>query len=91
MLAAFDQPAGNIEMSKTVTRSMFADADERKRHTYLVTKWLQRITSGEQAAVSAILDLFGIDTYTADDPMPHHYLHFDDTRQLLGNVTTSAL
>jgi hypothetical protein len=90
MLAAFDRPAANIEMSKTVTRSMFADTDEQTRRAYLVTKWLQRMTSAEQAGVSMILDLFGIDTYTADDPMPHHHLHFDDTRQLLGDAATSA-
>jgi len=90
MLAAFDQPAGNIEMSKTVTRSMFADSDERKRRTYLVTKWLQRMTAAEHATVAAILDLFGIDTYTADDPMPRRHLHFDDTRQLLSTTATST-
>jgi Sulfotransferase family len=90
MLAAFDQPAANIEMSKTVTRSTFADPDGRKRRTYLVTKWLQRVTSAECAAVSSILQLFGIETYTADDPMPQQHLHFGDTRQMLDNFAAST-
>ncbi len=90
MLAAFDQPAANIAMSKTVTRSMIADADERKRRTYLVSKWLQRMTTADYATVSTVLNLFGIDEYTADDPMPHRHLHFDDTRQLLSSVSTPS-
>jgi hypothetical protein len=90
MLAAFDQPAANIEMSKTVTRSTFAEADGRKRRAYLVTKWLNRVTAAECAAVSNILELFGIETYTADDPMPHQHLHFGDTRQMLDNYAAST-
>jgi hypothetical protein len=90
MLAAFDQPAANIAMSKTVTRSMFTDADERTRRSYLVSKWLQRVTPAERTAVSNILALFEIDTYAADDPLPRQHLHFDDTRQMLGGSATSA-
>jgi hypothetical protein len=83
MLQAFQQPATNITMSTHETQQMMTDADERQRRRYLVTKWQKRVTPDDQRAVTAILDLFGLDVYTGEDPLPHAHLHFSDTRALL--------
>ncbi len=91
MLRAFGEPSANITMSSAETQSMMNDADERRRRTYLVTKWLDKVTPAQMAEVSEILHLFELDAfYTGQDPLPHQHVHLPSTRERLQEAQARA-
>jgi len=86
MLRAFGEPAANIAMSSAETQTMMNDADERRRRTYLVTKWLNKVSPAQMAEVSEILNLFRLDTYSGHEPLPRQHVHLASTPQVLQEV-----
>jgi hypothetical protein len=90
MVRAFDQPSTNISMSSAETRSMIQASDEQRRRGYLVSKWRSKISPADERDVAAVLDLFGIDDYRANEVLPHRrWLHFLDTSSFLELSTGS--
>ena len=86
MLQAFHTPAANISMSSAVRQAEMARTDPRDRAISLVSKWQATLTDGDRRAVNEIMELFGLDVYSADRVLPHaRYLHFDDTAARLGS------
>ena len=92
MLKAFDEPAANIAMSSAETQKRMADADTRRRHRYLATKWQAKTAAADMDRVTAIMQLFGLDVYNGLDALAHRrYLHFADTPGLLDEGTAEAV
>jgi hypothetical protein len=60
-----------------------ATAEDRERRTYLVTKWQRHVTAKDMASASSIMELFGLDVYSGESPLPHRHLHFPQTASLL--------
>jgi len=84
MLRALNRAAANIKMSSAETQQMMNHPDERRRRDYLVTKWRSKVTAADQRDVTAIMQLFELDAYRGDSPLPHaRYLHLNDTADCL--------
>jgi hypothetical protein len=91
MLNAFDMPAANITMSNADTLTLMNDEDHRRRRAQLVLKWKGRVSAADEAEVTRILDLFGLDVYDGTRALPsRRYLHFDDTEARLAPFLSSA-
>jgi hypothetical protein len=83
MLRAFGTASANIAMSSADTREALKGADYRARTRHLFARWEERVTAADRAAVTEVLDLFGIDAYSADRLLAHpRLLHFADTAAL---------
>jgi hypothetical protein len=91
MLTAFDVPAANITMSNADTLALMNDDDFRRRRSQMVTKWKGRVSAADEAEVTRIMQLFGLDVYDGTNPLPaRRYLHFDDTEARLAPPAAKA-
>ena len=90
LLRAFSQPAANINMSSKQTQTMMTESDERDRRLHLVEKWRGSISPRDEAQVTEIMEIFGLDIYRGDRSLPSGpYLHFEDTPALAGRPDAS--
>ena len=84
MLGAFERPAENIGMSNRNTIDVMQSSESHVRRYGLVTKWRNQVSDIEISQAAAIMRLFGIDAYEAEDIVAKPaYLLFPDTPKLL--------
>jgi hypothetical protein len=89
LLRAFSQPSANINMSSKQTQTLMTESDERRR-LHLVEKWMGKISPRDEAHVTEILEIFDLDIYRGDRPLPAApYLHFEDTPALAAKTHAS--
>jgi hypothetical protein len=87
LLRTFSQPSTNINMSSKQTRSLMAESDHRQRRRHLVEKWVASITPRDEAHVTEIMEMFGLEIYRGDRPLAaSSYLHFQDTPALASDT-----
>lgn len=65
-LESLGRPSNSSSMSTDSSKGAIASGDTQA----IVGSWLDRVTTDERARGQAILDLFGVDLYRMDDPMP---------------------
>jgi hypothetical protein len=91
MMQAFSTPAANISMSSPETLQQMAKQDPLERAASLISRWQGKVTPEDRAAVTEIMELFGLNVYTGADVLPHKsYLHFDDTATLLASTNRTG-
>lgn len=84
MLASFERPAINIRISRAETIETMRSPNALQRRIRLVSKWQQMVSPQQCREAQQVLDLFGIDAYTATDVLAtNRYLRFPDTPSLL--------
>jgi hypothetical protein len=70
-LALLDRPSGSSRLSTSSANQAISACDKRA----IVERWCGQTTDEERRRGQAILDLFEVDLYTMDDPMPKRPLY----------------
>ena len=86
-------PCQRLQSQISVDQQM-AKHDPLERAASLITRWQGKVTAEDRAAVTEIMELFGLNVYSGADVLAHKsFLHFDDTATLLaraGQTRTTA-
>lgn len=70
-LALLDRPSGSSTFSTSLAKQAITAGDTRN----IVGRWCAQTSDEEMVRAQEILDLFGVDLYAMDDPMPKRALY----------------
>lgn len=70
-LTLLDRPSGSSRMSTSSAQQAISAGDTSR----ILGRWLDQTDADERRRGQEILDLFGVDLYSMDDPMPRRKLH----------------